>query len=100
MLRIIVTTTPTTAKDTPASKIVTVASSISPKKGNSTILKVWFRNGLLIKTEIKPVVTTMNAPSAATSRSEEHTSELQSRGQLVCRLLLEKKKGALTRNPE
>src|SRR5215510_5930427 len=27
-----------------------------------------------------------------TLRSEEHTSELQSRGQLVCRLLLEKKK--------
>src|SRR5690625_6495763 len=29
---------------------------------------------------------------SATHRSEEHTSELQSRGQLVCRLLLEKKK--------
>src|SRR5690625_6799948 len=29
------------------------------------------------------------APMAA-SRSEEHTSELQSRGHLVCRLLLEK----------
>src|SRR5690625_5761234 len=28
----------------------------------------------------------------AMERSEEHTSELQSRGQLVCRLLLEKKK--------
>src|SRR5439155_15524855 len=27
-----------------------------------------------------------------TKRSEEHTSELQSRGHLVCRLLLEKKK--------
>src|SRR5437870_10877913 len=27
-------------------------------------------------------------------RSEEHTSELQSRGHLVCRLLLEKKKSA------
>src|SRR5690625_5312057 len=27
----------------------------------------------------------------ADGRSEEHTSELQSRGQLVCRLLLEKK---------
>src|SRR5207253_9079036 len=27
-----------------------------------------------------------------TMRSEEHTSELQSRGHLVCRLLLEKKK--------
>src|SRR3712207_7211113 len=29
---------------------------------------------------------------ATTSRSEEHTSELQSRQYLVCRLLLEKKK--------
>src|SRR5439155_18889275 len=28
---------------------------------------------------------------AVLERSEEHTSELQSRGQLVCRLLLEKK---------
>src|SRR5207253_11404750 len=34
--------------------------------------------------------TTMLTPNAA--RSEEHTSELQSRGHLVCRLLLEKKK--------
>src|SRR5438445_9676311 len=31
-------------------------------------------------------------PSNATRRSEEHTSELQSRQYLVCRLLLEKKK--------
>src|SRR5204863_7144814 len=31
-------------------------------------------------------------PSMATARSEEHTSELQSRRDLVCRLLLEKKK--------
>src|SRR3989440_8449013 len=30
--------------------------------------------------------------SAYTMRSEEHTSELQSRSDLVCRLLLEKKK--------
>src|SRR5690554_7472255 len=30
------------------------------------------------------------------SRSEEHTSELQSRPQLVCRLLLEKKKNIRT----
>src|SRR5439155_16396928 len=34
-------------------------------------------------------VTTYVAPG---TRSEEHTSELQSRGHLVCRLLLEKKK--------
>src|SRR2546422_8401895 len=31
-------------------------------------------------------------PAAAVGRSEEHTSELQSRLHLVCRLLLEKKK--------
>src|SRR3712207_7703352 len=31
------------------------------------------------------------------SRSEEHTSELQSRQYLVCRLLLEKKKAAVYR---
>src|SRR5207253_1915594 len=35
-----------------------------------------------------PGVARVRAPS----RSEEHTSELQSRGHLVCRLLLEKKK--------
>src|SRR5205809_2700854 len=32
------------------------------------------------------------SPRRATRRSEEHTSELQSRLHLVCRLLLEKKK--------
>src|SRR2546422_3211493 len=32
------------------------------------------------------------APPARAGRSEEHTSELQSRLHLVCRLLLEKKK--------
>src|SRR5437870_10465750 len=34
----------------------------------------------------------------ASERSEEHTSELQSRGHLVCRLLLEKKKKKITKN--
>src|SRR5438445_6015147 len=33
-----------------------------------------------------------NAPRGLRARSEEHTSELQSRQYLVCRLLLEKKK--------
>src|SRR5947209_15419178 len=33
-------------------------------------------------------------------RSEEHTSELQSRQYLVCRLLLEKKKYAVDTNPD
>src|SRR5439155_15829522 len=35
-------------------------------------------------------------PLLPRSRSEEHTSELQSRGHLVCRLLLEKKKNTQT----
>src|SRR5690349_24258213 len=34
----------------------------------------------------------VEAPCASAFRSEEHTSELQSRRDLVCRLLLEKKK--------
>src|SRR3712207_8323997 len=38
----------------------------------------------------RPVTVSMNA--RASPRSEEHTSELQSRQYLVCRLLLEKKK--------
>src|SRR5256886_9834522 len=37
-------------------------------------------------------VTIACAPSAMLTRSEEHTSELQSQSNLVCRLLLEKKK--------
>src|SRR5438874_7326787 len=41
---------------------------------------------------IRPGVTTADVVSVWRSRSEEHTSELQSRRDLVCRLLLEKKK--------
>src|SRR5690625_5533816 len=36
------------------------------------------------------------AADSPRSRSEEHTSELQSRGHLVCRLLLEKKNNPVT----
>src|SRR2546430_3955966 len=38
------------------------------------------------------------SPSPAKTRSEEHTSELQSQSNLVCRLLLEKKKNLATRH--
>src|SRR2546421_3264338 len=40
-------------------------------------------------------VTSTSGPGVALKRSEEHTSELQSRSDLVCRLLLEKKKNKL-----
>src|SRR3712207_7894100 len=51
------------------------------------------RCGSAARTPATP--TTSRWPSTSTrarSRSEEHTSELQSRQYLVCRLLLEKKK--------
>src|SRR3712207_7780568 len=43
-----------------------------------------------------PQVHAASAISRSRSRSEEHTSELQSRQYLVCRLLLEKKKKKAT----
>src|SRR3712207_7643625 len=50
-----------------------------------------------IRDRVPPAVRlqTMRHPTTcvAAIRSEEHTSELQSRQYLVCRLLLEKKKG-------
>src|SRR5690554_7272266 len=55
-----------------------------------------FRNVLaVVDTEMRPeeVIDKIKQTERAVGRrSEEHTSELQSRPQLVCRLLLEKKK--------
>src|SRR5690606_39561335 len=42
-------------------------------------------------TGVGDFIGTAGRPSAMSVRSEEHTSELQSRENLVCRLLLEKK---------
>src|SRR2546430_5493101 len=41
---------------------------------------------------LKPSFDTLTEPCRSKLRSEEHTSELQSQSNLVCRLLLEKKK--------
>src|SRR5690625_7043999 len=44
-----------------------------------------------LSTEItSPIMIPSNPPAIFCFRSEEHTSELQSRGHLVCRLLLER----------
>src|SRR3712207_7679257 len=49
--------------------------------------------GSLLVTHRKPLrADAQESVSRAVTRSEEHTSELQSRQYLVCRLLLEKKK--------
>src|SRR5438105_5387246 len=53
------------------------------------------------KTTVTSPLTARDSSWATTSRSEEHTSELQSRVDLVCRLLLEKKKHQLKEyNPD
>src|SRR5690349_22940360 len=53
------------------------------------------RNDVRIETgsvELEAGEDTIGVGEAVIERSEEHTSELQSRRDLVCRLLLEKKK--------
>src|SRR5690625_1223312 len=72
-------------------------------KGVEEARKAFFRVPMIGGTITHPVqgeaaagVVLLRPASAGTGviagRSEEHTSELQSRGHLVCRLLLEKKK--------
>src|SRR2546429_5288431 len=61
-----------------SSRPATFSSSIRQRRSGSDTLRSW---------------TSLGDGAASTlSRSEEHTSELQSRLHLVCRLLLEKKK--------
>src|SRR2546427_6398155 len=47
-----------------------------------------------------PITNPSPNAAAGAARSEEHTSELQSQSNLVCRLLLEKKKKTATRRRE
>src|SRR5690625_5851271 len=70
----------------PGYSISVPAESLSPSPGGE------FRYLLIRDPESwKHNPSTRDRPDRAV-RSEEHTSELQSRGHLVCRLLLEKKK--------
>src|SRR5207253_10191938 len=55
-------------------------------------LTVHFLQGLSLHLQFHLRILFEDLCVALSKRSEEHTSELQSRGHLVCRLLLEKKK--------
>src|SRR5262245_62248920 len=55
---------------------------------STTLYSVW----LLLKPSARALTTSPRLPTPWRTRSEEHTSELQSLRHLVCRLLLEKKK--------
>src|SRR3989449_3470407 len=78
------------AKDLPESNFCSSSSFGMPVKAASVFATVL---GFLISSgTAKTESTLMLAASSFPFRSEEHTSELQSRLHLVCRLLLEKKK--------
>src|SRR3712207_7195189 len=66
------------------SKVTFIRDARPPKRRMST------SSSIACMTEPAP----RNSPALKKPRSEEHTSELQSRQYLVCRLLLEKKKPA------
>src|SRR3712207_9224089 len=72
--------------------------SRDPKRKRSTLSSPAEIEGFISRLEARVAPAEKAAREAwwrlATTRSEEHTSELQSRQYLVCRLLLEKKKQA------
>src|SRR2546430_3409942 len=63
-----------------------------PPKPDYFRVKVWRRLQRIGAVPVKNSVWVLPYNDQAVERSEEHTSELQSQSNLVCRLLLEKKK--------
>src|SRR2546430_13530287 len=67
-----------------------------PKAGVDDMIKSMER-GLLVSRFW--YIRSVDPRTALFTRSEEHTSELQSQSNLVCRLLLEKKKSPMSQPP-
>src|SRR5690625_7069543 len=72
---------------TPESSLVTITSYIPFFSPMLMLLRVG-----MVDVPIWEVIVSIGILVGSIVRSEEHTSELQSRGHLVCRLLLKKKK--------
>src|SRR5256885_11726074 len=66
------------------------STDLSPKN-RSMVAKVEDIEFVVVKNEVEALVLESNYIKEYRPRSEEHTSELQSPCNLVCRLLLEKK---------
>src|SRR5206468_11637020 len=62
-----------------------------PAPSTARTLNVYAPSGCADRSYERGLVHELNAETVVEPRSEEHTSELQSRSELVCRLLLEKK---------
>src|SRR2546421_7674953 len=73
------------------SSSATGLSGCASRAGRCAIPRRCCRNGPRARDCRRRSIARSSAPGRIT-RSEEHTSELQSRSDLVCRLLLEKKK--------
>src|SRR3712207_8094455 len=67
-----------------AAAVLTASQAANPKTRRATIDELWKDPGNIASRDLR--------------RSEEHTSELQSRQYLVCRLLLEKKSKRICNN--
>src|SRR5690554_7178665 len=79
-------------RSTPAStSTVSLGSRTSSRMNDSLKVPLPARTGMS-RSIVTPDAPADRAAVSTTRRSEEHTSELQSRPHLVCRLLLEKKK--------
>src|SRR5699024_11865029 len=63
--------------------ITVIAPTIIPESAPTAVIFLQYK--------VNKMIGPNEAPNPAHARSEEHTSELQSRFDLVCRLLLEKK---------
>src|SRR3712207_7214700 len=72
-----------------------VASAQTKNKSGAEVASLLV--GELTRLSSEPVGDVELTPRKAVLRSEEHTSELQSRQYLVCRLLLEKKHKYITK---
>src|SRR5690625_6569916 len=72
--------------------IIVKEEEISPFPNGYCYLSFGSAKAYVIETGVASAAKGGGLVSGDSYRSEEHTSELQSRGHLVCRLLLEKKK--------